>query len=205
MRIFAFTLALFGLVAQSALAQSVSTDAKQQPSGTYQVDGRHTQVVFAIPHFGIFNYFGRFDKISGTLDFNANDPTKSTLNITIDAASVDTPSPQLVSELVAAPVFDTAHFPTATFKSTSIVRTGPNTGKVTGNLTLKGVTKPVTLDVTFNGGVKHPLAANAYIIGFHADTTIKRSDFNMTSMVWSSLVGDDVKLEIEALFQQTKE
>lgn len=205
MRVLALTLVLFGLVTQTAQALSVSTDPKQQPSGTYQVDPRHTQVVFAIPHFGITDYYGRFDKVSGTLDFNANDPAKSAVNISIDTTSIDTPSPQLVSELIAAPVFDTDHFPTATFKSTAVTRTSANTGTVAGDLTIKGITKPVTLNVVFNGGEKHPVAANTYLVGFHGTASIKRSDFNMTSMIWSSLVGDEVKLDIEALFAQTKE
>ncbi len=74
---------------------------------------------------------------------------------------------------------------------------------MTGDLTLHGVTKPVTFNVTFNGGVQNP-TSGAYAIGFHAETTLHRADFGLTSMVWSSFVGDDVKLTIEAMFQQQK-
>jgi polyisoprenoid-binding protein YceI len=74
-----------------------------------------------------------------------------------------------------------------------------------GDLTIKGIAKPVTLDAIFNGGLKSPLGGNSYLIGFHATMTIKRSDFNMTNTMWSPLVGDDVKVTIEALFAQAKE
>src|SRR6185369_30488 len=79
----------------------------------------------------------------------------------------------------------------------------PTTGKMTGDLTIHGVTKPVTFDVTYNGGLKAPIG-NAYDLGFHATTTIKRSDFGLDKMMWNSFVGDDVKLTIEAMFLQQK-
>jgi polyisoprenoid-binding protein YceI len=112
-------------------------------------------------------------------------------------------SAELINELVGPAVFDSAHFPTSTFKSTSIERTGSMTGKMTGDLTIHGVTKPVTFDVTFNGGLQAPIG-NAYEIGFHATSTVKRSDFGLDKMMWKSFVGDDVKLIIEALFTQPK-
>jgi polyisoprenoid-binding protein YceI len=189
----------------SAEAVSVETDPKLAPSGSYEVEPRHTQVIFSIMHFGLTDFYGRFDKISGSLNFDGVDPADSTVSISIDTASVDTPNAQLNSEIQGSAIFDTAHFPQATFKSTSATRTGSTSGKVTGDLTIKGITKPVTLDVTFNGGLKSPMGGNAYLIGFHATTFIKRSDFNMTNAMWSPLVGDDVKLTIEALFVQAKE
>lgn len=99
---------------------------------------------------------------------------------------------------------NSAHFPQATFKSTKVERTGANTGRMTGDLTLRGVTKPVTFDVTFNGGLASPMGGAGYDLGFHATTVIKRSDFGLTSMGWSDFVGNDVKLTIEALFVQQK-
>ncbi len=187
-----------------ATAQTVSPDPKQAPAGAYQLETRHTQVMFAIPHFGITNYWGRFDKVSGSLDFNPADPAKSAVSVTIDTTSVNMMSQQLASEIQQAAIFDSGHYPQATFKSTSATRTGPNTGTVTGDLTIKNITKPVTFTVTYNGGLKSPMN-NAFDIGFHATATIKRSDFNMTGVVWSGMVGDEVQLVIEALFTQAKE
>jgi len=202
---FLVALVAFASFAQGASAVSVATDPKQAPSGTYDVEPRHTQVVFATSHFGLTDFYGRFNKVSGTLNFDSANPSNSTVSITIDTTSIDTPNAQLNSELQAPAILDSAHVPGATFKSTSVTRTGPNSGRIVGDLTIKGVTKSVTLDVTYNGGLKSPMGGNSFLIGFHGTTTIRRSDFNMTGVMWSSLVGDEIKLTIEALFFQAKE
>ncbi len=186
-----------------ARADGVSTDPRNAPAGAYQIETHHTQVLFAIPHLGITDYYGRFEKVSGTLNFNPGAPEKSSVSVAIETASANVVSEQLINEIVGPSVFDSAHFPTATFKSTSLERTGPVSGKMTGDLTIHGVTKPVTFDVTFNGGLPAPMGA-AYDIGFHATATIKRSEFGLDKMMWASFVGDDVKLIIEAMFQQQK-
>jgi len=187
-----------------ASAQSVSTDAKQAPTGRYAVQPAHTLVQFSIFHAGTTYYYGRFDRIGGTLNFDSAEPEKSSVSIKIDTASIDTPSQSLNGELAGPAVFDAAKFPAATFKSTSVTRTGPNTGKITGDLTIKNITKPVTLDVVFHGGSMNPLG-DSYAIGFSATTTVKRTDFKITGMRWEPFVGDDVKLDIEALFQHQKD
>jgi polyisoprenoid-binding protein YceI len=117
---------------------------------------------------------------------------------------VDTPSTRLIEELKAPYAFDAAQFGTASFKSTAIVRTGPETGRITGDLTIKNITRPVTLDATFNGGEQNPMNNN-YALGFHATASVKRSDFGLTTMPWSSFVSDDVQLLIEAMFQKPKD
>jgi polyisoprenoid-binding protein YceI len=198
----ALTLAL--AAAPSVSAQSVSKDAAHAPNGNYQLEANHSQLLFSILHLGLTNYYGRFNKLSGTLSFDANQPEKSTVSITIDTNSVDAPSTKLIQELKAPYTFDTAQFGSAMFKSTSIERTGPNTGRITGDLTIKNVTKPVTLDVTFNGGGQNPMNNN-YALGFHATGEVKRGDYGLTTMPWSSFVGDDVQLIIEAMFQKPKD
>src|SRR6201994_1373680 len=145
-----FALASLAFLALTGAAwASPSSDVKKAPTGSYSLETRHSLVVFAIPHLGITDYYGRFDKLSGSLNFNAGQPEKSSVNIAIDMSSIDVPSHELVGELMGTGVFNATAFPTATFKSTSVTRTGTNTGTITGNLTLHGVTKPVTLDVTF--------------------------------------------------------
>lgn len=186
-----------------AFAADVSTDPKSAPPGAYELETHHSQIIFAIPHLGITDYYGRFEKAAGTLNFNPAAPEKSSVSVSIDTASANVMSSEVLGQLVGPTVFDAAKFPNATFKSTSLVRTGPSTGKMTGDLTIHGVTKPVTFDVTYNGGLKAPIG-NAYDLGFHATTTIKRSDFGLDKMMWSSFVGDDVKLTIEAMFLQQK-
>jgi polyisoprenoid-binding protein YceI len=194
----------FALIVLAAPAWASSGDPKQAPTGSYSLETRHSQVLFAIPHLGITDYYGRFDKLSGTLNYNSGAPEKSSVNITIDMTSIDVPSHELVGELMGAGVFNAAGFPTATFKSTSIARTGPNSGTITGDLTLHGVTKQVTLDATFGGVTADPFSG-ADDIGFHATATVKRTDFGITGMVWEQIVGDDVKLTIEAMFQHKKD
>ncbi len=195
--------AAFALHAVTAQAAGVSTDPKQAPAGAYQVEPRHTLVLFAIPHLGLTDYYGRFEKISGTLNFTPGAPEKSSVSVSIDTASANVPNSELLGEIVGAEAFDAAKFPSATFTSTSVTRTGPNTGKMTGDLTFHGVTKPVTFDVTFNGGAPSPMGPG-YYLGFHGTATIKRSDFGLDKMVWSGFVGDDVTLTVEALFQKQK-
>ena len=203
MRALVFGLA-FAAMAVSASGAGVSTDPKQAPTGRYAMETRHSQLLFAIAHQGITDYYGRFDKLSGTLAFDSAEPDKSVVSVTIDTSSLDTPSPALNTMLADKAVFDTQEFPAATFKSTGIIRTGPTSGKITGELTIKNVTKPVTLDATFTGGRPDQMSG-AYAIGFSATTTIKRTDFGLTGMVWEPFVGDDVKLIIQALFQQQKD
>lgn len=185
-------------------AAGVSTDPKQAPAGTYQMETRHTQVIFAIPHLGLTDYYGRFEKVSGTLNFNPAAPEKSSVSVTIDTSSANVMNSELAGEIVGPAVFDSVKFPTATFTSSAIARTGPTSGTMSGDLTIHGVTKPVTFAVTFNGGVMSPMGAAAYDLGFHATAVIKRSDFGLDKMMWNSFVGDEVKLTIEAMFQQQK-
>lgn len=167
------------------------------PKGTYTLDPDHTQIVFAIRHMGISNFAGILGKISGTVNFDQASPEKSSLNVQIDTRDVETHVPELNASLPNS-VFQADKFPSATFVSTEIRKTGDTTGTVTGNLTIAGVTKPVTLAVTFNGGRGTGEVLQPYRIGFEATAAIKRSDFNLTHMIWSGFVGDDVQLTIEA-------
>lgn len=190
--------------AVAAQADGVSPDPKQAPTGRYAMDQGHSQVLFAIRHEGLTEYYGRFDRLSGSLNYDSAEPEKSAVSVSIDTASVDVPSQSLSQTLAGSDVFDAKDFPTASFKSTSIVRTGPTTGKITGDLTIKNVTRPVTLDAVFEGGRPNPMSSS-YAIGFHADATIKRTDFGLTGMRWEPFVGDEVTLTVEALFVQQKE
>jgi len=183
---------LTGLVAEPALAQTTLA----VPAATYTIDPRHTQIIFGIQHMGLSTFYGRFGHVTGTLVFDPAQAIKSTLNVAIDMTNIQTHVDELDKELSNS-VFHADKFPTATFVSTGITKTGENAGTVTGNLTIDGVTKPVTLNVTFNGGRNSPMPLQPYRIGFDATTVVKRSDFGLTKMMWSGLVGDDVHLRIE--------
>lgn len=202
MRRLAISSVLAALLVLPAAAQ-VSTDPANAPAGAYRLEAAHSQVLFSILHGGLTDYYGRFDKLSGTLNFNPAQLEKSSVAVTIDTASVDTPSAALNNELRGPDVFDSGKFGAAAFKSTAVHRTGPSSGTISGMLTLHGVTKPVTLDVTFRGGEPNPLG-NSYSLGFAASTTIRRTDFGITGMRWEPFVGDDVKLTIVAMFDREK-
>jgi polyisoprenoid-binding protein YceI len=194
--------AVFGamLVSGAAVAQ-VSQNPENSPQGIYQLDERHSQVLFSLRHLALTDFYGRFDKMSGALTFDARHPEFSTVSITLDMSTIDTPNAELNGEL--KDVFNVAKFPTATFKSTAINRTGPTTGKITGDLTLNGVTKPITLDTTFIGGRENPMDG-APALGFSATAVIHRADYNLDQMIWSGAVGADVTLTINAMFEQKK-
>jgi len=190
------------LAVPQARAQ-VSMDATQAPSGAYRLQSSHSQLLFSVLHIGLTDYYGRFDRLSGTLNFDSAHPENSSVVITVDTASIDTASPQLNQELKSADVFDADKYPQTTFRSVSVIRTSPVAGKIIGDLTLHGVTKRITLDATFAGGEPDPLGS-AYAIGFRASGTVRRTDFGLTGMPWEPMVGDSVTLIIQAMFDQEK-
>jgi polyisoprenoid-binding protein YceI len=187
--------ALVGLAALLAVPVSAQTSLNV-PAATYTIDPRHTQIIFSIRHMGLSTFYSRFGHVTGTLAFDPAQPGKSALNAQIDLTNIDTHVPELDKELSTS-FFHADKFPTATFVSTQSVKTGMNTGTVTGNLTIDGVTRPVTLNVTFNGGRNSPMPLQPYRIGFNATGMIKRSDFGLTHVIWSGLVSDEVSLMIE--------
>jgi polyisoprenoid-binding protein YceI len=182
----------------AAPAEAPVTAFVPESAGTYALDKSHANIIFSVTHLGFSNYFGRFNNFDGTLVIDAAAPENSKVDITIDTASLDTNHDQLEGKLKNAPYFNVAQFPTATFKSTSVrVSPGTNTGVVVGELTLLGVTKPVTLDVVFNRQALNPFSKKQ-TVGFSAKGTFKRSEFGMTELV--PHVGDDVTLQIEVEF-----
>jgi polyisoprenoid-binding protein YceI len=186
-----------------AAAQGISTDASLAPAGTYEVDKAHTRVSWQISHFGVSTYTGWFKGFDIELNFDPNAPEKSSLKTTIDPKSVFTFDPKFDEEIASAKFFDAAKYPEITFVSSGIEKTGDTTGKMTGDLTFHGVTKPVTLDVTFHGGMQSPLK-NTYVLGFEAKGTIKRSEFGVTEYIDFGL-GDDVTITIEGEFDHKGE
>jgi polyisoprenoid-binding protein YceI len=145
--------------------------------------------------------YGLFTDFTGQLVIDPKSPASSTLDVTVNMKSIDTTVPTLDEHLEGSQFFDVAKFPTATFKATKITPAGATTGTVVGDLTLHGVTKPVTLEATFNGGGLNP-SGKAFVAGFNATGTIKRSDFGVGA--FAPMVGDDVTLTISAEFDQAQ-
>jgi polyisoprenoid-binding protein YceI len=193
------TLLAFSLIAAAAIPASSPVFAQTSlnvPAATYTIDPKHTQILFSIRHMGLSTFFGRFGHVTGSLNFDPAAPEKSTLTAQIDMTNIQTHVDALDKELTSS-FFHADKFPTATFVATRSEKTGANTGTVEGNLTIAGVTKPVTLNVTFNGGRNSPFPLQPYRIGFDATTMVKRSDFGLTHTMWSGMVSDDVTLWIE--------
>ena len=197
-----FFLSLFVLFCALAFTPVTAQDDPQNnekaaPSGTYQIDPSHASVTFKINHLGFSHYTGRFNKLEGTLNFNSSAPEQSALDATIYVNSVDTNNVKLEEELRGDKWFDVIQFPRATFHATKIERTGATTGKITGDLTLKGKTHTITLDASFIGTGIHPFTKKQ-VIGFSATTVLHRSDYGVSNLL--PMVGDDVTLQIEAEF-----
>jgi len=176
---------------------TANPDPAQVPSGTYQLDAGHGKITWLVMHHGLSTYVGQFSGVSATLKLDSANPAASTLDVTVDTNSVGTFNDRLDDRLKSDQWFDTAEFPTAHYVSTSVTRTGPRTATITGNLTLHGITKPVTIDVTFNGVAVMP---DRTIAGFDGQAIVKRTEFGMTTEFPG--VSDDVKLLIEGEFDQ---
>jgi len=188
------------LIATPVLAQTPPTrDPAQIQAGTYVVDPNHTQVGWRVSHMGFSNYAGGFSDVSGTLDLQPKNPAAAKLTIKIPVASVTTTSAKLTDELKGDQWLDAAKFPEMTFVSTKVTPEGKDKAKVTGNLTLHGVTKPVTLDVTLVGAGVNPLSKKV-TVGFDATGTLKRSEFGVKTYV--PLIGDDLHLTIAGAFER---
>jgi polyisoprenoid-binding protein YceI len=176
------------------------------PAGAYTLDKYHASLTFTVNHLGFSMYTAQFKSFDAKLQFDPATPNASTLEATIDANSLELPTPPagFTDTLKGPQWLDTAKHPTITFKSTKVEPTGKNTARITGDFTLHGVTKPVTLDATYNGGYAgHPMDPNARV-GFSAKGTFKRSDFGIAYGVpapgTTMGVGDEVSVAIEAEF-----
>ena len=167
---------------------------------TWQIDPAHTNVEFTVRHMMISNVKGQFQKTSGTITANGTDPASAKIDVTIDASSVDTRVERRDAHLKSPDFLDVAKFPTITFKSTKVEADGPGKWKVTGDLTIHGVTKPVVLEVEGSGEPIHDPMGNTRA-GASATMKIKRSDFGL---IWNKaletggvLVGDEVAISID--------
>jgi polyisoprenoid-binding protein YceI len=185
MKRLAFVTGILALAAPLALAQA----------STWTSDPQHSEVDFSIKHLTISNVHGRFGKVAATLHLNETDIAKSSVTASIDTNTVDTGEPQRDTHLKSPDFFDVEKFPTATFASTSVVKSASGL-TVTGNFTLHGVTKPIVLEVEGPSGPIIGMDKKPHS-GFSATTTISRSAFGIGAKFPEALVGDEVKLTIE--------
>jgi polyisoprenoid-binding protein YceI len=178
----------------------------QVPAGDYTLDPAHANLEFKVNHLGFSHYTARFSDFDAKLHFEPANPSASTVEATIDPRSLTLPSPPagFKDELTGKDWLDAGQYPAITFRSTKVEVTGANTARITGDFTLHGVTKPVVLDATFNGGYAgHPMDPHARI-GFAAHGVFKRSEFGISGGVpapGSTMgVSDEVNVQIDAEF-----
>lgn len=191
------------LAAPSLVSQAhaqVSRDPASVQEGTYVVEPYHTRVLFGVSHFGFSTFYGEFTNVSGTLNLAPKAVGKSSLEIHIPTSTVSTSNAKLDGELKSDQWLDAAQFPEIVFKAEKVVETGKDTAKVTGDLTLHGVTKPVTLDVKFNGVGVNPIDKK-YTVGFEVSGKIKRTDFGVK--MYAPYISDEVELIISAPFERS--
>ncbi|WP_421857711.1 YceI family protein [Oceanicaulis sp.] len=182
----------------SACVSAPTLEPARLPPGEWALDPAHASALWRIQHMGLSWYTGRFDAIDARLSFDAARPENARLTAIIDAASISTGDPAFDQTLCSASWFDCDAHPQIVFRSDHIEVTGPDTGLVHGQLTLKGVTQPAVLETQFYGGVFNPLEARQ-ALGFGADMTINRTDFRVGRLP-GNLIGDTVVIRIEAEF-----
>ncbi len=172
---------------------------------TFTLDKSHTDVTFSTKHMMVTTVRGRFNTADGTISLDPEDPTASSGSFTVETSSIDTGAAQRDGHLRSADFFDADAYPTLAFTSTAVESRGGDDYRVTGDLTIKGVTRPVTFEVEFLG--LYASMAGARRAGFHAVTKINREDFGLTWNValesggW--LVGKDIKIEIDLAVEET--
>jgi len=203
------TLAPLAALAILLAGVGVARAADVIPAGRYTLDRSHASLLFSVDHLGFSHYTARFRRFDATLQFDPARIADSRVEVSVDAKSIETdyPDPAKLdfnAQLQAADWLDTARHPTMSFRSKRVVPTGDGGLRVEGELTLRGVTRPVTLEARYNGGYAgHPMDPNARI-GFSASGRLRRSEFGMTYGIpapgTTMGVGDEVELRIECEF-----
>jgi polyisoprenoid-binding protein YceI len=173
----------------------------------WQIDPSHSSVEFSVRHMMISTVRGRFHEFSGTVEGDEANPNLASIAVSIVANSIDTRDAKRDEHLRSPDFLNIAEYPEVTFTSTSIEKLGDDNAKMHGNLTIRGVTRPVTLDVTYNGTAKAPWGTVS--AGFSASTKVSRKDWgltwNMALETGGVVVGDDVKIDIEVELVQVAE
>ena len=185
----------------------VAAEGAQVPAAQiYAIDAAHSGVIFGWNHFGFSNPTARFDKIEGNVLLDEADLTKSSISVTLPLEGLDTRVAKLDEELRGPDFLDAARYPTITFKSSKVEKTSESGLRITGNLTVHGVTRQVTLDAKVNkiGLFEIPGVIKAQAAGFDATTVIKRSDFGVTKYVQAESDEISVRITLDAKQAPTK-
>lgn len=195
-------IAVAGAAVLSTTAIAQGDGLTQNPvevrSGDYVLDASHGKITWSVDHMGFSTYVGQFTDVEAKLDLDTANPAASRLEAVVQTDSVGTLNEQLDAHLKTADFFDTAKYPTARFEATSIRLTDRDSAEVTGNLTMRGITRPIVFAADFNQAGMSPVDKK-YTLGFDGRALIKRSDFGMQYGL--PMLGDEVTLHLEAEFK----
>lgn len=181
------------IVGGAAVAACLCAPASAEPE-EYRIDKAHTQILYEVDHLGFAVSHGRFADFDGTLLIDKDDPSRSSVEVTVNTDSLDSFWPDRTKEMKKLDFFNVEEFPQMHFKSTSIEQVGEDRLKVTGDLTILAKTMPVSFDVTVNSTAANPMNG-APMVGLRATTRIKRSEFGMSAFV--PAIGDEVDITID--------
>lgn len=196
-------LIFLAFLAVSGCGYFLQPDVKQGminlEQGSYQLDPRHTTVLFKINHMGLSTFIGRFNQVEASLDYDPKNPAAAKLSAIIYTASIDVNNPDFAETLTGSGWLDSKRFPQALFVTESVELVDGNKARFKGDLTLRGIAVPVILDIHFNGGADN-LLTGRYTLGFSAHSRFKRSQFGIDQFI--PAIGDDVEIEVHAEFQR---
>lgn len=181
-------------------AQHQTIERGELRGGAFALDLEHATIHWKVDHLGFSQFVGRFDRFDASLDFDPAAPEAAVLEVVVDTGSVSTHVPGFADELRGPGWLASERHPEARFVSRAITVTGPATGTIEGELTLLGVTEPVSLEVTFNGGATN-FVTGRYTLGFAATAVLDRTAFGLTTL--APAIGREVTLEIHAEFVAT--
>jgi polyisoprenoid-binding protein YceI len=198
---------LFLLALVFSNAGAKEPQAFDVPAGTYALDKTHGSIVWRVRHMGLSNYTARFKRFDASIQFDPQNVARSSVRASVDIASIETDfipadGRDFNAELQSEPFFNAAKFPQATFVSTRVTRTGPQTMTVDGTLTLLGISKPLTLKATLNGSLKSHPFAKVPAIGFTATAAVPRLAFGLNPPPIQQGVGEVAEIVINAEFIQ---
>jgi polyisoprenoid-binding protein YceI len=182
-------------------AQPVPTQLGPEaiPAGSYVIDTKETLVRYATNHMGFTEFWGTFPGATGKMTLDPRALENSKVEVSVPLATIETTNRELNGVLFSDQFFDADKFPTMKFVSTGLTRTGPRTARMIGDLTIHGITKPATLNVTFNGAGANPFKKKVLTAGFNAEGVVKRSDYGMGK--YTPLVSDETKIFISAAWE----
>lgn len=170
------------------------------PPGTYDITSKETLVRYGVDHMGFSEFWGTFPGATGTIAFDPKDIGATKIDVKVPVSQVETTNRELNGQLFSDEFFDAENYPWMTFSSTKVIRTGPKSFKVTGDLTMHNITKPIVLDVTFHGAGNDPFTAKDIIVGFDAKGMVMRSEFGLGKYV--PIVSDETTITISAEFRK---